>query len=50
LIEFARFLSDGVDQVLVDEEHELETGDLEHRVIAQASLGAATNLDWVKVS
>ena len=44
LVELDGLLPDGVDQLLVHEEHELEAGDLQHGVVAQARLGAAAEL------
>ena len=38
LVELDRLLADGVDELLVDEEHELEAGDLQHGVVAKPSL------------
>merc|ERR1719208_261002 len=40
LVEFDRLLADGVDELLVDQEDELEARDLQHRVVAQARLGS----------
>jgi hypothetical protein len=44
LIHSRRFLSDGLDEVLVDEEDELEAGDFQHGVIVEADPTATTNL------
>ena len=44
LVEFDRLLADGVDELLVDEEDELEARDLQHRVVAQARLGSPPDL------
>ena len=38
LVEFDRLLADGVDELLVDQEDELEARDLQHRVVAQTRL------------
>lgn len=38
-------MPDGLDEVEVDEEDELEPGDLEHGVVAQPRLGAAAELE-----
>ena len=44
LVEFDRLLADGVDELLVDQEDELEARDLQHRVVAEARLGSAPDL------
>ena len=44
-LQLDRFLSDGLNQVLVDEEDKLEAGDLKHRIVAQTDLVAAVNLE-----
>ena len=44
LVEFDRLLADGVDELLVDQEDELEARDLQHRVVAQARLGSPPDL------
>ena len=46
LVHFGSLLPDGVDQVLIDQEHELESGNLQHRVVAQLRLAASGNLQY----
>jgi len=44
LIHSRRFLSNGLDKVLVDEEDELEAGDFQHGVVVETHPTATTNL------